>query len=421
MTDTQVQSTDRQAPLKDRTEQDYSRLDSHRNVTLQEVKAAGTQGPLEIPLQFPSPQVGDKEATDYASQVKDGRLNLDSAYVDDNNINTVAKISSIQELELRNNYKLTDESMHSIAAMPNLKSLSIDSGHITAAGIEALSQSSIQKLTPPIFMESTDADAAAHAFTQINSLKELNLPASRMTDVGMSQLAQSSSLEKLNLSNSFNLTAASIDHLAKMTNLKELDLSYASKLRPADIARLQAALPDCKIKSDLDMKGINASNDDRRQANKLGHNMWLLAGITSEPKNFATEVVTDFSKMSQTQIDLTAKLLETGPYKAIVERDADKHVTSIAYNYNPDSWRNCLEHPFPGVLFLPEAGVQSAKQHLLRGRGNDVTVTFKDGKVALEAKQFFDITGKGFWRGSDTVSTQYKPTIRDNRVPFYRP
>lgn len=421
MTESIAQATDKYTPAKRQDEQETSLSARHSTVSLSELQAASKTAAIELPSQFPAPQIEGESRVDYAKEVKDGRLDLSDAYIDDKSIKSIVEIGSIDDLELRNNYKLTDDAMHSIAAMPNLKTLSVDSRQISAAGIKSLSNSNIEKLTPPVFMESKEADEAAAAFTQITNLKELNIPLSRMTDAGMEKLAKSTTIEKLNLSNSFNLTSASIDHLAGMKNLKELDLSYASKLRPSEIARLQAALPDCKIKTELDLQGLDAASDDRREANKLGHNMWLLAGITAEPKRFADEVVSDFSQMSPRQIDLTAKLLEKSPYKAIVERDAENRVKSIAYNYNPESWKNCLEHPFPGILFLPDAAAQSARQHLYRGTGSDVTISFRDGKVSLEAKQYHDITGKGFWRGTDTISTTYQPTLKDSRIPYYKP
>lgn len=363
-----------------------------------------------------------KEALPYLKSLhKLTKVNLDGTYIDDADVKNVAAAKSIQDLQVGNCYKLTDDAMRSIATMPNLKNLSIDSREVTVEGMRALSQSAVEKLKPPVFMEEKEADAAAQAFTQIKNLKELNIPSSRMTDAGMEQLAKSNSIEKLNLSGAFNLTASSIDHLAKMRSLKELDLSYASKLRPSEISRLQAALPDCKIKTDLDLKGLDIANDDRKEANKIGHNMWLLAGITEDPKRFADDVLTDMSNMSQKQIDLTAKLLESGPYGAKIQRNADNSIKSIAYNYNPGGLEECLKHPLPGVLFMPEALGQTLKQRAYRGTGHDVTISFEKGKVSLEAKQYHDITGKGFWRGSDTVSTAYKPTIKDSRVPYYKP
>lgn len=349
------------------------------------------------------------------------RLNLDSSYVDDGDIKNVAAAKSIKDLQLRNNYGLTDDALRSIATMPDLKSLSIDSREITADGIKALSKTGIEKLTPPVFLEDEEADSAGKAFAEIKTLKELNIPLSRMTDSGMEQLAKSNSMEKLNLSNSFNLTADSIDHLAKMTNLKELDLSYASKLRPSEIVRLQAALPNCQIKTDLDLKGLDVASDDRREADKIGHNLWLLSGITQEPKRFADQVLTDFSQMSQKQIDLTARLLESGPHQAKVERNPDNSIKSITYDYEPQAWQRVREKPWPGFLFLPDALGIEARQRVYRGSGHDVTIAFEQGKISLEAKQYHDITGKGFWKGSDTMSTAYKPTIKDSRVPYYKP
>lgn len=349
------------------------------------------------------------------------RASLVGGYLKDEDVQNVAKVGTLTNIDLRNNYQLTDQSLKSLSTMPNLKSLAIDSSHVTPDGLKELSKLPLEKLTPPLFFEPKDADQAAKAFAGMRNLKELNLSLTRMTDEGVAQLAKSNSLEKLNLSNAFNITAASIDSLSSMTNLKELDLSSASMLRPSEIDRLKAALPNCNIKTGSFEKGIDASPDDRREASNLAHDMWLLAGITSAPERFASQLLEDFSKMSKTQIDLTAKLLESGPHHAVVKRDAQNNVESIAYNYYDESLKNCLEHPLPGVLFVPEAASRVAGRALNRGFGNDVTVQFKGGNVSLEARQYHDITGKGFFKGTDKMSVPYKPVIQDSRVPYYRP
>lgn len=160
--------------------------------------------------------------------------------------------------------------------------------------------------------------------------------------------------------------------------------------------------------------------EDQRTADSLGHNLWLLAGVTSAPDMFAKDVLKDIATMPEDKLDKVADILEHGPHKAIVKRDASGKLESISYNYDYPNLKEVWDAGWvPTLIVGPEALTMKAGRALNRGTGNDVTLSFKDGTASVEASQFWDITGKGYWHGgSHRISapihrlpeSQFKPS-----------
>jgi len=160
--------------------------------------------------------------------------------------------------------------------------------------------------------------------------------------------------------------------------------------------------------------------EDQRTASSIGHNLWLLAGVTSVPDGFARDVLRDIATMPEDKLNKVADILEHGPHKAIVKRDASGKLESISYNYDhPDLQEVWDAGWIPTLVVGPEALMMKAGRAMNRGSGNDVTLSFKDGTASVEARQFWDITGKGYWHGgSHRISapvhrlpdSQFKPS-----------
>lgn len=339
-------------------------------------------------------------------------LDLSGSAFDNQGAEVLGSMQSLESLKV-DSYKLTDDFTKTIAGMPNLKSLSFDRHTDTAESLANIQQTNLTSLKPPLIFDSAEADKAAGYMSNMKNLKELNLSSTRMTDSGMEKLSQNSSIEKLNLSSSFELTGKSIDYLSRMSNLKELNLSYASKLRPSDIQRLQKALPDTIIKSDLSGQRLDVSADERRLAGTIGHDLELLSGTTSGPDYFAREVLNHFAGMPREKVNLVAQILQESPYKPIIKRDAHGNVESIAYTRSDNRISEGFKvAPIITLTVLPELLTEKAVRAYNRGRGEDVELRFSPGQVSLEARQYSDITGKGYWRGTNKVSQPVVPGVR---------
>lgn len=339
-------------------------------------------------------------------------LDLSGSAFDDQGAEVLGSIKSLESLKV-GSYKLTDDFTKIIADLPNLKSFSFDRHTGTADSLAHLERTKLTSLKPPLIFDASEADKAAGYISNMKELKELNLSYTRMTDIGMERLSQNASLEKLNLSSSFELTGKSIDYLSRMSNLKELDLSYASKLRPSDIQKLQKALPDTVIKSDLIGQNLDVSADERRLAGTIGHNLELLSGTTSVPDHFAREVLNHFAGMPRDKVNSIAQILQESPYKSVIKRDAQGNVESIAYTKSDDRISEAFNRaPILTITALPGLLAIKAVRAYNRGLGEDVELRLIPGQVSLEARQYKDITGKGYWLGANKVSQPLVPGLR---------
>jgi len=143
-------------------------------------------------------------------------------------------------------------------------------------------------------------------------------------------------------------------------------------------------------------------------------NMYLLGGGADDPAKLAQGLVEDFAKMPEDKLNAVTELLEK-EYRVKVKRDQDGRVESLSQSqhrwYEDGSRLWSRYHPTISMLYSGP----SLYRNYNRGSGEDVTITLKDGKVDLEARQYWDVTGKGILTGSNKISA---PVSRD---PDYKP
>jgi hypothetical protein len=129
-------------------------------------------------------------------------------------------LSSLGCLALTNS-KVTDEGIRKLPELPNLRSIMLhDSVGVTDAGIAALA---------PCF-----------------AIEELNVDGTSITDAGVKHLERVINLKNLSLART-GVTDGALESLEQMTQLKGLNLE-STQVSQEGLARLQAAIPSCRIK-----------------------------------------------------------------------------------------------------------------------------------------------------------------------------
>jgi|AGTN01.2.fsa_nt_gi hypothetical protein len=184
----------------------------------------------------------------------------------------------------------------------------------------------------------------------------------------------------------------------------------------------QVSVAGTQISAETEPTGNKVTWEDNRTADLLGHDLWLLAGVTQAPETFAKDVLKELSTMPEEKLNLVADLLEKGPHHAIVKRDQNGKVESIGYNYNnaPTMKELFSYGVVPGLVVLPQALGERAGRALNRGNGNDVTINFYNGQTTLEARQYWDITGKGYFGGGTHKISSAINRVDNNRYkPFW--
>jgi formylglycine-generating enzyme required for sulfatase activity len=134
----------------------------------------------------------------------------------------VGRFSELRELQAME-CGLTDVGLEQFGKLTKLRRLSIYDDGITDAGI-------------------------AH-IAALKDLEWLDLPP-RITDAALATISELPYLQRLSLRNNGRITDAGLQHLAKLDDLFELHLE-GTKVTKEGVAKLQEALPDCEIFSDV--------------------------------------------------------------------------------------------------------------------------------------------------------------------------
>jgi hypothetical protein len=91
----------------------------------------------------------------------------------------------------------------------------------------------------------TDADLGE--LCELRRLEALGLGGTRVTDTGLEMVSRLRNLERLSL-NATEITDEGLLRLESLSNLRALYLFQCPKLTDDGVARLQRALPNCKIR-----------------------------------------------------------------------------------------------------------------------------------------------------------------------------
>ena len=133
---------------------------------------------------------------------------------------TDADLLKVTELSFSHNTRITDECLHELVNLPNLRGLGLWDTQVTDAGIKTLA-----KLT---------------------QLERINLGGTKITDRGLKDVSRLTNLTYLNLRYISRITDPGIKELVKCKQLENLYLGHTQITDTAE-AELQKALPNCKI------------------------------------------------------------------------------------------------------------------------------------------------------------------------------
>lgn len=156
-------------------------------------------------------------------------LDIGWAQITDTGLEHLVALTNLRWLTLGGN-KLTDTSLQFLRQMPQIEYLDVGGAQRTDSGLWSLS------LT----------DAGVQAIASVTGLRELRLAGTAVTSRGLESLKSLARLERLNLQGCRRLRDDAATVLAGFKQLKELDAKDSGLSEPS-VARLRAALPDCRI------------------------------------------------------------------------------------------------------------------------------------------------------------------------------
>ncbi len=194
-------------------------------------------------------------------------LSLQGGQIRDSDLAHIESLTELRTLILAN-AEITNDAIGYLCEMKRLETLSLARTHIGSAGLEHLK--GLLTLKTLNLSETPANDAAPTILSDLGHLRELNLALTRISDnaipslgtftqlqslilsgdlisdAGIPFLSTCSNLRYLDLSGT-TISDSGLQCLSRMHTLKELDVSDTG-VTEAGLARIQAALPECKIR-----------------------------------------------------------------------------------------------------------------------------------------------------------------------------
>ncbi|MCG3772225.1 MAG: hypothetical protein JW384_03432 [Nitrosomonadaceae bacterium] len=182
-----------------------------------------------------------------------GLTNLEELYVagtiiDDHSCQLIADIPLLKKLRLARN-QVTDDALATLSACSSLEELDLsEDSKITDAGMAHLAK--LVQLIKLNLWRVLISDEGALALAPLTKLEWLNLDNTKLSDTGMPLLQQMTALTFLHLG-STQITAASAPALFHLKSLKDLKITRtALAASDAAVAELHKFLPDADIQTE---------------------------------------------------------------------------------------------------------------------------------------------------------------------------
>jgi hypothetical protein len=174
-------------------------------------------------------------------------LTLSASHISDAALEHLRHVPELEELEL-DRTSITDRGLAHLAPLKALRTLSLEQcEQLTGTGLTSLG------LDAPLTNLrltgcSIVGDAAMEHAGQFRNLTRLWLSDTAVGDGGLVALSDLEHLENLQLGNCTNVTDEGLLHLTQLKRLQYLNVHGCPTVSDEGVARLQASLPNCRIR-----------------------------------------------------------------------------------------------------------------------------------------------------------------------------
>ena len=176
-------------------------------------------------------------------------LTLADCGLDDEALSNLSEMTKLTQLGLYDCPKITDVGAARLAALKELRILSLNGCSVGDETCKTLA--TLDKLEWIDLPRTRVTDQGIETLTSLKSLKNLALMDTRLTDKSVESLASIQGMNSLQLMGCKRLTDQGLESLSKIGSLTELQIYGNPQLTEAAVRKLQAALPKCKIISDF--------------------------------------------------------------------------------------------------------------------------------------------------------------------------
>ncbi|MBC7818407.1 MAG: DUF1080 domain-containing protein [Planctomycetaceae bacterium] len=175
-------------------------------------------------------------------------LALVATEVTDDGIKDLRGLSELTTLAL-NGTRVTGRGLEPLRDLQKLRVLEVD-GITSGEAVLEIAKGAWPELTRLGLAGTILTDSGATGLANLPTLSRLELVLYQVSDDQLRRLAPLQNLTMLSLVNGSSLSDAGLEHLRPLTNLKILGLRN-TQITAAGVAKLQQALPNCKIATDI--------------------------------------------------------------------------------------------------------------------------------------------------------------------------
>jgi hypothetical protein len=183
-------------------------------------------------------------------------LDLSNTKVSDVGAECLKGLTQLQGLTLWNT-KVSDIGVEHLKGLTQLHGLNLSHTRVSDVGVECLK--GLTQLQSLDLSNTKVSDVGVERLKGLTQLQWLGLGSTEVSDVGVECVKGLTQLQGLDLSNT-KVSDVGVEYLKGLTQLQALDLSN-TKVTDAGVAKLQKALPNCKIYR----RNANSDLPDRRE------------------------------------------------------------------------------------------------------------------------------------------------------------
>ena len=187
-------------------------------------------------------EIKDAELEYLKGLTKLKRLFLNGTQVSDAGLKNLKGLTQLLHLWLSDT-KVSDAGLEHLRGLTQLQWLSLGGTQVTDAGLEHLK--GLRQLRTLDLYDTRVGDAGLEHLKKLTQLNKLDLNGTGVSDAGLEHLKGLTQLQELDLSGT-KVSDAGLEHLKGLTQLRVLHLN-GTKVSDAGVAKLQEALPRCRI------------------------------------------------------------------------------------------------------------------------------------------------------------------------------
>ncbi len=169
-------------------------------------------------------------------------LRLGGANITNDGLQHLAVLTDLEELSLHRT-QVGDAGLEHVQGLTQLRRLNLYATNISDSGLKYLKR--FGRLEDLCLAKTKVTDAGLAQLEVLNQLQTLQINSTQVTDSGLEHLKALTQLQYLDLENT-QVTDAGLEPIEGFAKLERLDLC-GTKVTDVGVAKLQQALPNCKI------------------------------------------------------------------------------------------------------------------------------------------------------------------------------